>query len=269
MHFQPWSVKGFLLERYQFEPGPVVPLAAHSHEAIQLCFNSGSIGQYVYRRRKHSFPSSSLTVINSGEAHAPGYLGEFTQPTSFHMLYMHPSQLHLLAKELGGKGTEAPYFPSLVLKGQSPATRFLLLAHKVFETDGTSLDAEVYLLLFQMALLRYHTGQTLSERRVKEDHPALKRVREYIHAHYSHPLTLTQLADIACLSEYHLCRIFSRRFGTGLHNYVNNLRVDAAKHLLLKKRSLSETASKVGFYDSSHLVRHFKHVVGFSPSKYH
>jgi len=57
-------------------------LPAHAHQAIQACFNQHSGGVYAYRKSRHEFPTGSLTVINSGEAHAPGHQVYFQQPAS-------------------------------------------------------------------------------------------------------------------------------------------------------------------------------------------
>ncbi|OXH85342.1 AraC family transcriptional regulator, partial [Burkholderia multivorans] len=48
--------------------------------------------------------------------------------------------------------------------------------------------------------------------------PAVRRrVRDYIDAHLSQPLTLGELADVAALSEYHFSRMFRLSFGRAPH----------------------------------------------------
>lgn len=263
-----WASGPFLFEHYQFAPGPIVPLPPHAHEAIQFCLNSGSGGRYRYRRAYHAFASGSLTVVNSGEAHAPGYQGHFETPTSFRMLYIEPAQLHQLARDLHGRPVDEPYFSSLILRADSPAQRLLQQAHRTLETNPANLETDLWLLLFQASLLQHHVKDRLPQRTWTDDQPALRRVREYLHQNVPTKITLTELADIACLSEYHLCHAFSQRFGVAPHQYLTQLRVDKAKRLLLAGTPVSDVARQTGFYDNSHLLRHFRRIVGVLPSRY-
>ncbi|MBO0931973.1 AraC family transcriptional regulator [Fibrella aquatilis] len=262
-----WSVGPLVLERYEFEPGQIVPLPPHAHEAIQVCLNSGSGGQYRYRGGTHSFAPESLTIINSGEAHAPGYKGEFAQPTSFRMLYLPPTQLQTLAHDLMPQPVQEPFFVELI-QGLSPAARLLRLAHDSLQFAPSNLSTETYLLLFQAALLYYHVGDRVRPRRWTDDHPALRQVRDFIHDQYHVPITLAELADVACLSPYHFVRLFTRRYGVAPHQYLNQVRIDRAKPLLLAGHRVGDVAKQVGYFDNSHFTRHFHRIVGLSPGQY-
>ena len=266
--FQTWSTGTFLFEHYRFAPGPITPLNAHAHEAIQVCLNSGSGGQYRYRGAYQSFAPNSLTVINSGEVHAPGLRGNFAVPTAFRMTYIDPAHLHQLARDLQDGPVDEPYFPTLIQSARSPAGRLLALAHQALEAQPATLTTDVWLLLFQVALLTHHTDHRPSPRLLPDDQPALHRVREYLHDRLAARITLRELADIACLSEYHFCRSFRKRFGLAPHQYLTQLRVDTAKRLLLAGTPVSEVARQTGFFDNSHLLRHFRRIVGVLPSQF-
>lgn len=45
-------------------------------------------------------------------------------------------------------------------------------------------------------------------------------------------------------------------------------RVDLARRLLLGGQPAGEVATAAGFYDQSHLTRHFKRVLGTTPGRY-
>ena len=60
----------------------------------------------------------------------------------------------------------------------------------------------------------------------------LRRVCDYIEAHIDDDLSLTVLADIACLSPYHFSRSFKEAVGIGTQRYVVQRRIERAKTLM-------------------------------------
>jgi AraC-like DNA-binding protein len=52
------------------------------------------------------------------------------------------------------------------------------------------------------------------------------------------------------------------------HAYRLNCRIDRARELLRQGRDIAETALECGFYDQSHLHRHFKAVTTVTPREY-
>jgi AraC family transcriptional regulator len=93
----------------------------------------------------------------------------------------------------------------------------------------------------------------------------------FIHANYARELSLTDIAEAAHLSPFHLARLFKQSLGVSPHQYLIHVRVDSARWLLSAgsgERSLAEVASAVGFADQSHLTRHFKRVTGVTPRQF-
>jgi AraC family transcriptional regulator len=100
--------------------------------------------------------------------------------------------------------------------------------------------------------------------------PAVRRrLRDYIDAHLADPVTLGDLSDLACLSEFHLSRMFRASFGMPPHAWIAERRADLAKQLL-RTTSLSaeEIAARAGYANASHFSHRFRAVVGASPSAY-
>lgn len=268
MNFQAWTHTSFLAEHYRFAPGPSLLLPPHAHEAVQLCLNRGSGGTYRYRRASQSFGAGSLTIINSGEAHSPGFRGEFRVATGFEMLYFQPQQLHALAQELAARPVDEPYFPDLVLSGSPAARQALATLGQALSASAPRLTLETHFLDVQTALLEHHARRRWATRLVPPDHPAVQRARDYLHDHRTADVTLAELANAACLSEYHLSRLFARRYGVPPNQYLIQLRLDEAKRLLLRGVPVGRVAQAVGFFDGSHLIRHFGRVVGLTPTRY-
>ena len=97
----------------------------------------------------------------------------------------------------------------------------------------------------------------------------LQRVRDYVEAHLDEDLSLTVLADIACLSPYHFSRSFERSVGVGPQRYVIQRRIDRAKNLMRRThQSLALIALEAGFGDQSQFTTIFRREIGVTPGQF-
>ncbi len=95
----------------------------------------------------------------------------------------------------------------------------------------------------------------------------LRRVLDYIEAHLADVLTLDVLAEVACLSPFHLSRSFRRAMGVGLHRYVVQRRIDRARQLVLDSElAITQIAAAVGFESAAAFSTRFRQFIGQSPS---
>ena len=96
--------------------------------------------------------------------------------------------------------------------------------------------------------------------------PKLQQAIAHIQAHFDQDLSLDEIAAQVNLSAYHFARLFKQSTGLAPHQFQTHYRVERAKELLQAgEMTISEIAAAVGFYDQSHLSRHFKRIVGVSP----
>lgn len=99
-------------------------------------------------------------------------------------------------------------------------------------------------------------------------HGTLDDARAFIDAHFDEALTVAQLADLCALSVSRFATAFRERFEEAPYRYLCRVRVAAAQRLLLAGMPGSLVATEVGFFDQSHLARHFKRVCGMTPSAF-
>lgn len=91
----------------------------------------------------------------------------------------------------------------------------------------------------------------------------------YIHENYHQDINLNDLAESAGISVSHMRRIFSEETGTNILYYINSLRINKSKELLQNTNlSISEIASKVGYFNNQSFNRFFKKYEGITPSEY-
>lgn len=92
---------------------------------------------------------------------------------------------------------------------------------------------------------------------------------DYIKHHYRRKLGLEEVADAVSLSPSYFSRVFKEETGLSFSAYLNSIRIDRARALLLTGDiPLAEIAGLVGFEDQSYFTRVFSRIVGTSPGRY-
>ncbi|BAX63843.1 helix-turn-helix domain-containing protein [Burkholderia stabilis] len=98
--------------------------------------------------------------------------------------------------------------------------------------------------------------------------PAIGDVLRTIDASFAQPLNLDTLAAVAGLSVSRFTARFRGEIGLSPHRYLCLVRVRRAQDLLRGGVAPSVVATEVGFFDQSHLCRHFRRVLGITPRDY-
>lgn len=98
---------------------------------------------------------------------------------------------------------------------------------------------------------------------------ALADVLQYIEERYAGQIKLGDLAQIAGITEQHLCRLFKKNFHLRPMEYLAKVRLQHAKEMLVySEKSISEIARATGFPDSSYFSVMFKKHEGITPGEY-
>ncbi|WP_442964355.1 helix-turn-helix transcriptional regulator [Pseudomonas sp. KNUC1026] len=82
------------------------------------------------------------------------------------------------------------------------------------------------------------------------------------------PVSLEDLAECTGRDKWSLSKDYWVFFGTSPHRYITMRRLDRVKASILSGRPLSEAALDAGFFDQSHMSRHFKNAFGISPARW-
>ncbi|WP_321852445.1 AraC family transcriptional regulator [Burkholderia diffusa] len=98
--------------------------------------------------------------------------------------------------------------------------------------------------------------------------PAIGDVLRTIDASFAQALNLDTLAAVAGLSVSRFTARFRGEVGLSPHRYLCLVRVRRAQDLLRAGLAPSVVATEVGFFDQSHLCRHFRRVLGITPRDY-
>lgn len=109
----------------------------------------------------------------------------------------------------------------------------------------------------------------IANRQENPEQENLKKIIDYIEAHYQETITLTELANRFHFNASYLSTYFSTHQGIGLSEYLTEVRIEKAKmHLRNSRIPISEISDLVGYDNHSYFCKVFKKVTGMSPSKY-
>lgn len=120
-------------------------------------------------------------------------------------------------------------------------------------------------------IVRAYLGATLAAVEVVGGLPPrrLQRVFSHIRENIGQELSVTELAQVAGMSQYYFSKLFKMSTGTTPHQYVMRQRVERAQeHLRETRIGLADVAMKVGFETQSHFTSVFRRLAGITPKHY-
>jgi len=160
--------------------------------------------------------------------------------------------------------------PSLYFKDNTLKTTLQKLQSVM---DGSGLDDHAYaetlglLLLWELRHVAKVKPSQLKPARGGLTAAQLRRVKELIDAQISTDVTISDLAVVAELSQFHFIRAFKESVGLSPYQYILSERVRRAKELLSKgDLPVSDVALAAGFHNAYQMNRVFRKLVGLTPT---
>ncbi len=102
-----------------------------------------------------------------------------------------------------------------------------------------------------------------------KDVDAVEKVQNYIKQHVNEELSVEKLATLVYLSPDYLTRIFKKRFGKSVIDYLAEYRIGLAAQLLLDTElSVTMIAAKVGYGNYSYFTKQFRKFYLITPREY-
>ena len=145
------------------------------------------------------------------------------------------------------------------------ATRFAAL-HRSLARPAWRLEREIELLEWLQDLACAVPDG--AHRRAARSDPHLRRACAFLGGNLDRNVTLDELATAAGISRFRVSRLFTAGFGLPPHRFQLAQRLRLARRLLERGTDPSEAAARTGFFDQSHLHRHFVRTIGTTPGRY-
>ena len=94
-------------------------------------------------------------------------------------------------------------------------------------------------------------------------------IAEYLQKNYSSDISLALLSRVFHLNEHYISRVFKEETGENFLSYLNRIRIEEAKKLLLESdKKIYEIAEETGFQSSVNFNYVFKRFAGISPKMF-
>lgn len=247
------------------------PLGEHQHSFFEMaCITSGT-GLFYVADRVLDYAENPFLLIAPNTAH------RFVVTSRSRFVFLRFTD-HYLAQSFGKLVEEAfytysvPHTPSLNRETQENIRLLLDLICKENLSGGMySSYLQTQWLNSIMILIARNLIPILPDSHSELPSDKIMLLLEYIQRHISTPhlLRIQVLSREFGLSENYISRYFRQHLQESLQQYVTRYRLKETVNLLNNTSlSVKEIAYRMGYVDSSHLIRVFRQFYHLSPSQY-
>lgn len=237
--------------------------SAHWHEHIELHYIQKGTSRFTCGQQKNEASAGDVVIINSNEMHAGACVGQSME--SIVIIF----ELDAFSRELVHQNV---LFQTLIPQDEWLNHLFSSI-YRENEAKETGYKLACKGMLYELIayLVRRYAVGSLSEQeslKRKQNLERLNTVLQYISLHYDEPVSVPLLAEMMHVSEGRFGHLFKDSMGVSPLQYINQIRLKKAVHLMQKKDcSISQAAMEAGFSDINHFGRQFKRYYGKTPSE--
>jgi two-component system response regulator YesN len=147
-----------------------------------------------------------------------------------------------------------------------------VLATKLFQDDlSVRLSDNATISMIDMTRwINYLLEQTYTfVEEAQQSMTIVDKINYFIEQHYPENIDRNLLAEVFFLTPEYLAKLYKKKSGLALNDYINYYRIEKAKELLLSNElKISEISERVGFNSFSYFSTMFKKYTGQSPKQY-
>jgi len=237
----------------------------HIHNGYVLWLNSEGGEQYKLKGSSTILQPGSVSIIEPGIVHS----NRPSNPAKRHLrsLYLDERFFLHLEKLFTGQNAKNLTLPTSVIENRECWQVAILLHEAIITNQAQLLIDELIVSLFsKIEILQFE--KVISRGFSFNSSDRLNNLVQFMRAHSSDDISLDKLAEIAKCTSYHVIRLFRNEVGMSPHAYLIQLRLEKARQLISKGKSIADAALLAGFSDQSHLTRSFKKRYGLTPGRY-
>ncbi len=236
---------------------PYYPPEQHSSHVEIIMLNSGSVDFFI-NNKWHLLEDNSVHVLLRNTLHTERHFKQM--PYSLCWLSCLPSSLTLHRTTYS---PENGYRQSACRMVISPP-----MANQLWECGAARQIDETHYFALLVQCLDFAVESGFSQPGTDYHAVLLSQIRKYLDENFFRPVALEEVARMAHCSVVHLNRTFAARYGTTIHRYLTEKRLQEAAKLLKKGLAPGVTAKKSGFADQRYFSRLFRKNFGKTPSQF-
>lgn len=255
----------------------------HNHDVVELFFVHSGRGVHHSGDLFDALAPGDMGVVPLGQSHC---ILTDDEPMDILNIYLDPERFsHSASSPLlrsvlnrlrsGGfqAGKRIPFSPTWTPRRTSQLPNLLgaIEMEVTHRKPGFEQALELYvrLLLLECTRESMELPSPLGSVEPPRHHPSVRRAIAYLHENWDQPVDLAGVALHARASKFHLCRLFRSETGHTVISYLQHLRIDKARRLLLDgDRKIITIALETGFGDLAHFNRTFRRIAGMSPTQF-
>ncbi|BBD07253.1 helix-turn-helix domain-containing protein [Desulfovibrio ferrophilus] len=227
----------------------------HAHHSLVLGMVDSGVRRIEMGRSAFLVHPGELFVIPPQQGHR--CTSENHQPHTYRVLCLPPDTVPVL-KHLPTPLVESP-----------EASELFQCYFKLIPPEPHSLpEREQIISELLLAVVTHCQPTPFPPEQQRPLHPGILAAMTAIAKTPSAEHSLDDLAQIACLSKFHLQRLFVTQTGMSPADYRLQCRISRALHLIVSGTPLTEAGLACGFADQSHFTRAFRHAVGVPPGRF-
>ena len=151
---------------------------------------------------------------------------------------------------------------------RSIAPRILTLQEKT----GFDSVLELFSIIHNLSVskdIKLLSDASFTSDQLKYDSRRIEKVFEYLNSNFNQPITLTEVAKIANMSEVSFSRFIKRHTGSGFIDSLNEIRLGHVSRMLVdSNQTIAEVAFHCGFNNMANFNRIFKSKKGITPKEF-
>ena len=271
-------------EVYHMNDSDSSKVRLHSHDFFEVFFLLSGVMDYIVEGSRYTLEPGSLLLIPPNELHRP----EISTVCSFEriVLWLSPGYLSLLSQDIPGLFTELlscsqlshHLSPRVIPSSVIESTLLTLLDEHHNQEEGHILMRRLiisqFLLLVKRALSvirREHAAcaavppPAAAQHRPDTD---LTGVFQYINAHLTEDISVSDLAERFFFNENTLARRFKKHADVTIPEYIRQKRLAMARLCMYQGMSATEAGIASGFSDYTTFYRAFRKAYGVSPKAF-
>ena len=232
----------------------------HSHHFTELFYVLNGKGEFVINDKTFEIQKDDFIIVNSNVSHNETSSSE----DPLHYVVMGTDELefeissgknYFIYNFASHNKLLHFYIKSILAEMRAQDDHFEYVCQNLFQN-----------LIYQIQ--RWTKIQFLGTQSQKTNKEC-RFIEQYLNEHFREDISLQSLSEIVHLSKYYLAHAFKEYRGVSPINYLTQIRINEAKHLLeTTDFSAAKIADFTGFSSQSYFSQIFHKETGMTPNKY-